>query len=212
LNHELFLYVITLVMLGGLVLTLVGEIRDYLFLKMVFKPIASLGFLLIPFLYYRMESLPQVAMTVALIFSFFGDVLLIFKKRRWFLAGLFAFLMAHVSYGVTFAAIAFNVAYFFIGAMLCASFGWFVWRWLHPHVNSVMRVPVLAYISAIMLMLSLSIAPAKLVPSVFAGAVLFMVSDLFVARQRFVVTTSLNRIIGLPIYYLAQFLLATSLI
>ncbi len=42
------------------------------------------------------------------------------------------------------------------------------------------------------------------------GDILFYISDLFVARQRFVVDSPVNRVVGLPLYYVAQFLLAFS--
>jgi hypothetical protein len=38
----------------------------------------------------------------------------------------------------------------------------------------------------------------------------FYLSDLFVARQRFVAPAFANRLYGLPLYYLGQFLLAFS--
>lgn len=41
-----------------------------------------------------------------------------------------------------------------------------------------------------------------------AGAVLFYLSDLAVARDRFVKSSFLNRALGLPTYYLGQLLLA----
>jgi uncharacterized membrane protein YhhN len=45
----------------------------------------------------------------------------------------------------------------------------------------------------------------------FAGAVLFYVSDIFVARHRFVAKAYVNRLAGLPLYYAAQFLIAFSI-
>jgi hypothetical protein len=46
---------------------------------------------------------------------------------------------------------------------------------------------------------------------VLIGAVAFYVSDLAVARQRFVRQQVLNRLWGLPLYYGAQLLLASSI-
>jgi hypothetical protein len=45
---------------------------------------------------------------------------------------------------------------------------------------------------------------------VFAGAVSFYFFDVFVARDRFLKSEFLNRLIGLPLYYFGQFLLAFS--
>jgi hypothetical protein len=46
---------------------------------------------------------------------------------------------------------------------------------------------------------------------VFAGAVAFYFSDVFVARDRFVKNEFINRLVGLPMYYAGQFLIAFSL-
>jgi hypothetical protein len=45
---------------------------------------------------------------------------------------------------------------------------------------------------------------------ILVGAVLFYVSDIFEAHDRFVTEQFYNRFIGLPLYYTAQFLLAFS--
>ena len=45
---------------------------------------------------------------------------------------------------------------------------------------------------------------------ILTGAVSFYVSDILVAHQRFVMEHFYNRLIGLPLYYTAQFLLAFS--
>jgi len=46
---------------------------------------------------------------------------------------------------------------------------------------------------------------------VFIGAILFYLSDLFVARHRFMKQEFVNRLLGLPLYYSGQFLLAFSI-
>ena len=45
---------------------------------------------------------------------------------------------------------------------------------------------------------------------VFVGALSFYFSDIFVARDRFIHRGFLNRLMGLPLYYSGQFLLAFS--
>jgi hypothetical protein len=45
---------------------------------------------------------------------------------------------------------------------------------------------------------------------VLCGAFSFYLSDIFVARQRFVTPSFFNRLAGLPLYYLGQFLLAST--
>jgi uncharacterized membrane protein YhhN len=46
----------------------------------------------------------------------------------------------------------------------------------------------------------------------YAGAALFYLSDLAVARQRFVAPGFENKLIGLPLYYAGQLLLASAVV
>ena len=80
-----------------------------------------------------------------------------------------------------------------------------------------MLVPVIAYIIVITAMVvgaftilgdSALVSTGRFV--VLFGAVSFYISDLFVARDRFLKTEFVNRLIGLPLYYGGQFLLAFS--
>ena len=45
---------------------------------------------------------------------------------------------------------------------------------------------------------------------VFTGAFLFYISDIFVARHRFIKKEFFNRLIGLPLYFTGQYVLAFS--
>lgn len=80
-----------------------------------------------------------------------------------------------------------------------------------------MKGPVTAYIVVISLMLTAassllgenSVLP-RLQSMVTGGALAFYISDIFVARNRFIKTAFLNRLLGLPLYYTGQFLLAFS--
>lgn len=75
-----------------------------------------------------------------------------------------------------------------------------------------MRRPVFAYIIVISLMVTAAFGTVAADPDwrIAVGAVAFFVSDLLVARDRFVVPAFVNRTIGLPLYYLGQTLLALS--
>ena len=80
-----------------------------------------------------------------------------------------------------------------------------------------MMVPVILYIIVITSMvigagsvLFDTMLPANGRYIVFTGALLFYFSDLFVARHRFVKQAFFNRLLGLPLYYSGQFMLAFS--
>jgi uncharacterized membrane protein YhhN len=80
-----------------------------------------------------------------------------------------------------------------------------------------MKTPVMLYCIVITVMLSGAwsvLDNSRLTLSgrliIFIGALLFYVSDVFVARDRFLKKEFLNRLLGLPLYYTGQFILAFS--
>jgi uncharacterized membrane protein YhhN len=79
-------------------------------------------------------------------------------------------------------------------------------------VKGGMRGAVLAYVLVIsaMVVLAAGAAGASGDAAILAGAVAFYVSDLAVARERFVAHSYTNKIWGLPLYYGAQLVLALS--
>jgi uncharacterized membrane protein YhhN len=153
---------------------------------------------------------------VALVFCLGGDVLLALGTPTTFLLGLVSFLLGHIMYAVAFFLVGDVGPSMAVGTLLLAISAVFTWRWLEPHLGD-MTIPVLAYIVVISIMVCAACGiagdatlPATARAAIVAGAVLFYLSDLFVARQRFVVNAHVNRVIGLPLYYTAQFLLAFS--
>ena len=146
-----------------------------------------------------------------------GDVCLALPGDKSFRAGLGAFLLGHVSYILGFLSLLGIRSWVSPGAGLVALSSGTVFLWLYPRLKS-MRVPVLLYILVISVMLAGAWAifresafPFPGTAMIFAGALCFYLSDLFVARDRFVRKEFLNRLVGLPLYYAGQFLLAFSL-
>src|SRR5690606_15836297 len=87
-----------------------------------------------------------------------------------------------------------------------------VYRWLKPHLEGPMRVAVPIYIVVICGMVALAVGTHvhRSGWMLLAGAFAFFVSDISVARDRFVSPGFDNRAWGLPLYYGAQLLLAAS--
>jgi uncharacterized membrane protein YhhN len=85
-------------------------------------------------------------------------------------------------------------------------------RWLLPHVEADMRGPVIAYMGIISLMVALAAGVAHRPGgmAILIGALLFYVSDIFVARQAFVASGIINPTFGLPLYFGGQAILASS--
>jgi len=179
----------------------------------VAKPLASTGFLLTAAANGALDNSYGVAVFVALMFSFWGDVFLMSKAVHWFRAGLFAFLLGHVAFAVAFARSGQDAAYLGAALLVFVPVVALVARWLLPHVKGGMRGPVVAYILVMSSMVVLAVAAfgAGSLWFVPAGAVAFYLSDLSVARERFVSSSRVNRLWGLPLYYLAQHLFAWGL-
>jgi uncharacterized membrane protein YhhN len=148
-------------------------------------------------------------MLAGLALSWLGDLLLTYEGRPAFLSGLVAFLLAHVAYivgfvvrGVATPQWLFVIVVFVVGALIL--------RWLWPRVDQQMQIPVLAYVVTITAMVLVAAATARAEPDwrIPAGAVAFYLSDVAVARNRFVAAGVINRLWGLPLYYAAQLLFA----
>jgi uncharacterized membrane protein YhhN len=147
----------------------------------------------------------------ALALSWIGDLLLTYRGRTAFLGGLGAFLLAHVAYALAFAVRGVELPHALelitiVGAGILAT------RWLMPHLDRKMRGPVGAYVIAITVMVVLAGATAGFDPDMRLrlGALAFYLSDLTVARDRFVAAGFVNRATGLPLYFGGQLLLAWS--
>ncbi|MEJ2589420.1 MAG: lysoplasmalogenase [Deltaproteobacteria bacterium] len=153
---------------------------------------------------------------LGLIFCLGGDVCLALPQPSMFLMGLISFFIGHIFYAVGFFhlssvsvwTLAITICFLFIGAGITI--------WLVPHLGP-MKGPVLAYMGVITLMVSGaatvlgdSALPLRGRIFVFLGALCFYGSDVFVARDRFIKKQALNRLLGLPLYYTGQFLLAFS--
>jgi uncharacterized membrane protein YhhN len=148
----------------------------------------------------------------ALVLGWVGDVALVPADRRWFLTGLVAFLLSHLAYAAAFLVLGVAALPAGAAAASAAVVAVAVARWLWPHLPAEMRGPVIAYIVVISAMVAAAwgarAGDARAL--VVAGAMAFYVSDLFVARDRFVDPGFVNRLLGLPLYYAAQVMLAIS--
>ena len=145
-----------------------------------------------------------------------GDVLLAIPGEKPFLFGLVSFLLGHLFYVAAFFGLSGPGIWAAVGAAGSGIFAAFVFRWLSPHLGS-MKGPVFAY----MVVITVMVAGALNVMAdcshastgrwlVLVGALSFYFSDITVARDRFVANKFENRLVGLPLYYAGQFLLAFS--
>ena len=145
-----------------------------------------------------------------------GDVFLALPQGRMFLFGLISFLFGQLFYILAFFSVAGTSTWTWIGLLTVFVMSAWIYSWLRPHLGS-MNIPVLSYVIIISIMVSGAwtvLGDLDLTRSgrimVFIGALSFYFSDVFVARDRFIGQQFLNRLLGLPLYYAGQFLLAFS--
>lgn len=138
----------------------------------------------------------NTAITIGLMFSFLGDTLLIFADAKpfFFLMGLLSFLCTHICYLFAFLSypnarqgsivqhplkiipfVVFLVAY---GALL------------FPNLVNYLKIPVLVYSTVIIAMAISTLNLQNLITpnafrNLFAGALLFVISDSILAFQKF---------------------------
>lgn len=146
----------------------------------------------------------------ALVLSWLGDLLLIPHRKDTFLGGLVAFLLAHVAFAAAFVVAGVALWASAASLLLLVPFAVLVGRWLLPNVEKPMQAPVVVYMVAISAMVALAAGATAAGAQWFllGGATLFFLSDLAVARDRFVSEGFINRAWGLPLYYGAQAALA----
>jgi uncharacterized membrane protein YhhN len=195
-----------------LVLLLVGEAREHATLQRIAKLGASAGFLATAWQAGALDHDFGRVMFAALVLCAIGDACLLSRAKPWFLAGLVAFALGHLGYAGAFVGegIAWGTAAV-LGAILLVP-EWIVWRWLGPHIPADMRVPVIAYIAIITTMMTCAWTcdAGAATWSLRIGATAFYLSDLSVARDVFVQRAFVNRLWGLPAYYVAQLVLASA--
>lgn len=202
---------LALTCMGSVALLLLATYRQWRGLEVAFKCLASLTFIGYALVVDTLQSgLPGGLIFAGLLLGALGDVLLLWTDRQRFLAGLVAFLLAHLAYMTAFVTMGLSAAGVAVGAAVLAPLSYGVWRWLEQHVGS-MKLPVIAYMLTISAMvatahgaLSAVLSPGRLL--LMLGAVLFFASDVLVARNRFVQPGFRNRALGLPLYYGAQLL------
>lgn len=178
------------------------------------KPAASCGFLWAAQAAGAAGTAYGRAVLVGLALSWLGDVLLLGRSQLPFTLGLGSFLVAHLAYTAAFlgSGCSWWVAAGVLAALAPCARG--VVRWVWPGVPRELRGPVLAYVAAISAMVACAAGAAAQSlarPAMaFAGAVLFYLSDVCVAAERFCNGGLASKLVGLPLYYLAQCLLACS--
>lgn len=177
------------------------------------KPLASLGFVWVACVSGATGSPYGETVLLALIACALGDVLLITKgSGPAFLAGMAAFALGHAGFAAAFWQRGIERVATAVALVLMAGVAVATLRWLAPRLPADMRVPIRVYIAIISVMVALAVGASveNGSPWMAVGAIAFAVSDLSVARERFVQPAFANLLWGLPLYYAAQLVLAVT--
>jgi len=202
---------------ASLLLSLVwAESTGNNWLVLIFKTPLSILFVITAWIQPKVLPRYFKLVLIGLIFGLMGDVCLALPGLTSFRVGLVAFLTGHILYIWAFTILTRRVDWINPVNILIIVISGCTYLWLLPHLGN-MLAPVTFYIVVISMMVAGAWAAFRNSRIrrlgawfILAGAVSFYVSDIFVAHQRFVMEQFYNRLIGLPLYYTAQFLLAFS--
>lgn len=202
--------VVCAVAVAGLLL---AEYRDWRGGMWLAKPLASAAFIWLGLAAGALGSGYGRLVLLALALCLLGDILLIPRDRpKVFRAGVFAFLLGHVAYSAAFLSRPLAPGGLLAGAIILGFVIAAVLRWLGKSLPADMVAAVRTYMLVIGVMAALAcgVTAAGGPWAVAVGALAFTASDISVARDRFVRHQFVNRAWGLPLYYAAQLLLATT--
>lgn len=176
------------------------------------KPLTTILILAVAFALPASNPVYRGLVVAGLIFSLAGDIFLMLP-RDLFLPGMISFFVAHLLYIAAFthvtgwASASLALA---LPALFGVAVGWLLW----PKLGA-LRLPVLAYIAAILVMAWQAVGrwqtlatPAA--ASAALGALLFVASDTALAWDRFRRQFHLAPAVVLATYYTAQLLIAWS--
>jgi len=196
-------------------LDIVGIIFKIPILVYVFKPLIIFSLI---FLYVFSLSKRLKWYVIALEFSFFGDVLLLFEGEFFFIFGLISFLLAHILF---IKIVIDRIEKVQLKTVLLASipflliFGLLI-NTIKDSLNQLL-IPVIVYglvISAFGTVAFIDFLKTKSKRSLLMliGAVVFIISDATLAINKFYSPSHLFEILVMVTYVLAQYLIFKSMI
>jgi uncharacterized membrane protein YhhN len=196
-------------------LDIIGIIFSIPILVYIFKPLIIFSLI---FLYTF--SLPKRLKwyTIALEFSFFGDVLLLFSGEYFFMAGLISFLMAHILFikiivnrikEVHFSKIIVSaIPFLAVFSLLIFTLKDSLHEMLWPVVIYGLTISTFGIVSLIDFLNTKS----KMSMLMLFGAIIFMISDSLLAINKFYNPAHLHEVIIMATYIFAQYLIFRSML
>jgi len=205
------LYVVLLVF----VLELIAITFNFSVLNFVAKPLIMISLAA----YYLVNTNQRSTLfLIALLFCWVGDVLLLFTSELFFIAGLVAFLIGHVLYILCYQRLRFSESknpllgpqkVRFALPIVLAGTGLVVV--LYP-VLGALKFPVMIYalvitVMSIQALFRFGYTTNKSFAFIFAGAILFMISDSLLAINKFLMPVQYASFCIMATYMVAQYLI-----
>jgi len=204
-------FVLTVVVIVSASMHILAEYRGPRQHVYIFKPVTMVIILLIAIVGRGASPFYRYMIITGLVFSLAGDVFLMLPKDR-FVAGLVAFLLAHLCYIAAFVPEIHALTWWPLIPLVIYAI--VIYRILAPSLGK-LKLPVLFYIAVILTMAWLAWErwsqgdhSGALLACV--GALLFVVSDTILAIDRFRGAFKSAPALKLTTYYTAQWLLAGS--
>ncbi|RDI56201.1 lysoplasmalogenase [Flavobacterium glaciei] len=182
---------------------------------------------LLPFLilavYVHEKFNTQRILLTALILSWIGDIILMFadNEELYFIAGLIAFLLSHISYIILFSKqlkiyLKKSKIIFWIGVTAIAFYLIVMMLILLPSLGD-LKIPVFLYALTISIMLLFALKgflnwqkPASIY--ILIGAIVFVASDSLLAFDKFYAPLQYSSILIMATYLIAQYLIVDGIL
>lgn len=191
---------------------LVAEYRGIQGLRAASKSIASTAFLAAALSMDPLASPWAQWISVGLGLSVIGDLALLAPVGgRWFVGGVAAFGLAHLAYAIAFFHLGIDPGLAALAAVVIGPVALVLHRWLSADVPPKLKRPVQIYIGIISVMVAAAFGTAGQHHSLWfvaLAAVIFMLSDVGVAMQRFKGSGFSTKAWALPFYFTAQLMFA----
>jgi uncharacterized membrane protein YhhN len=205
----LFIFIAYILIVSGLV---VSEYYNFKIGEYIFKPVAALSFVFISFKLGALESGYGRLILFSLALCAVGDILLLNRKLKIsFFCGMLVFAIAHLLFSLSFIkSSTFDFASLVTFLPLIMILGCINFMYLLPRVPHKFKPFILLYGLAIFMMITSAYTFMYEQKLILIAAIFFVLSDIFVAKDRFIKRSTKNALLITPLYFAAQGLFAFS--
>lgn len=205
----LFIFIAYILIVSGLV---VSEYYNFKIGEYIFKPVAALSFVFISFKLGALESGYGCLILFSLALCAVGDILLLNRKLKIsFFCGMLVFAIAHLLFSLAFIkSSTFDFASLVTFLPLIMILGCINFMYLLPRVPHKFKPFILLYGLAIFMMITSAYTFMYEQKLILIAAIFFVLSDIFVAKDRFIKRSTKNALLITPLYFAAQGLFAFS--